>query len=45
MSITHKNFTGPIENIMKNLKLSAQQAMTAMGIPATEQEEYAAMMK
>ena len=33
-----------IKNLMKNLKLSAEQAMDALGIPKIDQEKYAAKL-
>lgn len=33
-----------IRNLMKNMKLSAQQAMDAMKIPAEEQAKYVALL-
>ena len=33
-----------IRNLMKNLKLSAEQAMDALGIPKDDQARYAAML-
>lgn len=33
-----------IRNLMKNLKLSAEQAMDALGIPKDDQAHYAAML-
>jgi len=34
-----------IQNLMKNLKLSMEQAMTALEVPETEKEKYADMLK
>ena len=34
-----------IKELMKNLKLSAEQAMQALGIPDAEQSKYSAMLK
>ncbi len=33
-----------IKNLMKNLKLSAEQAMDALGIPKIDKEKYAAKL-
>ena len=33
-----------IRNLMKNMKLSAQQAMDVLEIPTTEQAKYAALL-
>ncbi len=34
-----------IRNVMKNLQMTEQQAMDALGIPASEQAEYAALLQ
>ena len=34
-----------IQNLMKNLKLSIEQAMTALGVPEADREKYAKMIK
>ena len=33
-----------IRNLMKNMKLSAKQAMDVLEIPASEQEKYSALI-
>ena len=33
-----------IRNLMKNLQLTVQQAMDALGIPVAEREKYAALV-
>ena len=34
-----------IQNLMKNLKLSIEQAMTALEVPEADREKYAKMIK
>ena len=42
---TKKTKLQDIQNLMKNLKLSMEQAMTALEVPEAEQEKYADMLK
>ncbi len=42
---TKKTKLQDIQNLMKNLKFSMEQAMTALEIPEAEQEKYADMLK
>ena len=41
---TYNSRTEALKNIMKNLKLTAEQAMDAMGIPQEERGKYIAML-
>lgn len=42
---TKKTKLQDIQNLMKNLKLSMEQAMTALEVPEAEQEKYAYILK
>ena len=33
-----------IKHLMKNMKMTAEQAMNALGIPVTDQSKYSAML-
>ena len=39
-----KGIVDSIKNIMKNMKLSAEQAMDALGIPKSEHKKYMTML-
>ena len=43
--IEQKAILQDIQNLMKNLKLSLEQAMTALEVPETERKKYADMIK
>ena len=40
-----ESYLEAIRNLMKNLQMTEQQAMDALGIPASEQAEYAALLQ